>query len=345
MSPKNNPTQKPSDRTSIYVAVIGLFGTIILAIVSIVNTRTQVLLPVSLTETLAVTENQLPASTAYVCGDGEIPTISAPIPFRLSPNLIVIMIDETTSKETIDVVMSSLKQLLQAGDRVIIIIEGEQEYDKAILGDEKIQEVTPLGFAPSPVSPVIATTYIETPNGSAIQRLVATQTAEAAFVQATQTAVQFSCSMYQWSLSYQSDYSRWQEESKKVVSISMVKLEKQIQNYVATEPPSNGIFESLSLVSNISRIECFSNRFQNCVFVAITNMEDSRMQQPPSDMQMDYLRAFTIIGTISNCPLYNQACQNRVDYWRDYFAKNAEVASEFVNLDGLSNLLKEAIRH
>jgi len=55
MNRKNNSAKanKPSDKTMIYVALIGMMGTIIVAIISVVNTRTQILLPASLTQTVA----------------------------------------------------------------------------------------------------------------------------------------------------------------------------------------------------------------------------------------------------------------------------------------------------
>ena len=57
MSRKINSTKtnKPSsDKTTIYVAIIGLFGTIVIALISVLNTRTEILLPVSLTQTAQV---------------------------------------------------------------------------------------------------------------------------------------------------------------------------------------------------------------------------------------------------------------------------------------------------
>jgi hypothetical protein len=53
MSRKNTSSKsdKPPDKTTIYVALIGLIGTIIVAIIGMINTRSQILLPVSLTQT------------------------------------------------------------------------------------------------------------------------------------------------------------------------------------------------------------------------------------------------------------------------------------------------------
>ena len=65
MSRKNNSAKvsQAKDRTSIYVAFIGLVGTVVIALVSLLNTRTQVLLPVSLTQTASVPITQTPKSS------------------------------------------------------------------------------------------------------------------------------------------------------------------------------------------------------------------------------------------------------------------------------------------
>lgn len=356
MSRKNNSTKntkpaevtKPTDRTSIYVAVIGLIGTLIVAIVSIINTRTQVLLPVSLTETSLPTKTNLPASasTAFVCGNGTTvpPIVFTPQPIIPEPTLVVVMVDKTTTKETLEVVMSSLNDSLQAGDRVIIIVGGEKEYDKAILADEKIQSIAPLIptlLPPPPSSPTPA--FVETPL-STFAGQMATRTAEAKYALATQTAIQYSCSAYEWSLSYQNQYSQWETESKRLVSASIAKVGKLIQNYETIKPSNGGVFESMSLISNLSRIECIYGDYKKCVFVPITNMVDSRMQQPPSDIQLKYLDGFDVVGTIADCPLYNQECQSRADYWNNYFSMNGTRFIRFVNLDNLGTLLENLIR-
>jgi len=63
MSPKNTSSskhdEKEKNRTSIYVALIGLIGAIIIAVVSMINARTQVLLPVSLTQNAQYTSTPL----------------------------------------------------------------------------------------------------------------------------------------------------------------------------------------------------------------------------------------------------------------------------------------------
>jgi hypothetical protein len=55
MSRKRTPTNindgKATNRDTFYVAILGLIGTVIVAIIGIINTRTQILLPVSLTQT------------------------------------------------------------------------------------------------------------------------------------------------------------------------------------------------------------------------------------------------------------------------------------------------------
>lgn len=363
MSQKNNPKKntksaegtknsetadgkKPVDRTGIYAAIIGLIGTIIIAIVSIINTRTQVLLPVALTETALPTKTNLPvsASTAFVCGNGStIPQAAfTPQPIIPEPTLVVVMVDETTTQVTLEVVLSSLNKSLEAGDRVIIIVGGEKNYDKATLADEKIQSIAPL--IPTPLLPPPSTptpALVETPLG-AFARRMATQTAEVKFYLATQTAIQYSCSAYEWNLSYQNQYLQWEAESKSLVSASIAKLGELIQNY-ETSPSNGGVFESMTLISNLSRIECLHGDYRRCVFVPVTNMVDARMQQPPSDIQLEYLKGFDVVGTIADCPLYNQECQNRADYWDDYFSMNDIRSIQFVNLDNLGNLLEQTI--
>ncbi|MDP1624197.1 MAG: hypothetical protein Q8L64_00355 [bacterium] len=327
MSRKNNSAQskktieaqkptegaKPTDRASINIAVIGLISAIIVAVISavtsIINTRTQVLLPVSLTEISLPTNTNLPASasTAFVCGNGTTaPQIAfTPQPIIPEPTLVVVMVDETTTQEALEVVMSSLNESLQAGDRVIIIVGGEEEYDKATLADEKIQSIVPLIptlLPPPPSSPTPV--LVETPLPMLAGQM-ATRTAEAKFALATQTAIQYSCSAYEWSLSYQNQYLQWETESKRLVSATIVKLGNLIRSY-ETFPSANGdVFESMGLISNISRLECAYGDYEKCVFVPITDMIDARMQQPPSDIQLEYLNGFDVVGTITDCPLYN----------------------------------------
>jgi len=64
MSRKNNSTKvvQTKDKTSIYVAFIGLAGTIIVALISLLNTRTQILLPASLTQMASIPVTQTPKS-------------------------------------------------------------------------------------------------------------------------------------------------------------------------------------------------------------------------------------------------------------------------------------------
>lgn len=80
MSRKNNSTKanKSTDKTPIYVAIIGLIGTIIVALIGIVNTRTQVLLPVSLTQTanVQISTPPLPISTNTTDGINPVPNPS-----------------------------------------------------------------------------------------------------------------------------------------------------------------------------------------------------------------------------------------------------------------------------
>lgn len=56
MNRKNNSAknEKSTEKTAIYVALIGLTGTVIVALIGILNTRAQILLPVSLTQTAQV---------------------------------------------------------------------------------------------------------------------------------------------------------------------------------------------------------------------------------------------------------------------------------------------------
>ena len=366
MSKKNNSAQskkpsenqkpvegeKTSDKSSINVAVIGLISAIIVAVIgavtSIVNTRTQVLLPASLTEISLPTKTSMPTSvsTTFVCGNGDtIPQVLVtPQPIIPEPTLVVVMVDETTTQEALEVVMSSLNDSLQAGDRVIIIVGGEKEYDKATLADETIQSIAPLIPTPLPPPPPTPTfVIVETPF-SVLARQMATRTAQAEYALATQTAVQYSCSAYEWNISYQNQFSQWQIESKKLVSATIVKLENLIQHYEMAQLSNDGVFESLGLVSNISRVECANGDYEQCVFVPITGMIDARVQNVPSDIRLDYLRDFEIVGTISNCPLYSQECQDRANYWNDYLSMNDVRLVRFVNLDDLGNLLAQVLR-
>jgi len=72
-SPKPNDG-KETNKTIIYAAVIGVIGTLIVALIGILNTRTQILLPVSLTQTAQVLEREktplesTPTQTPYMNG-------------------------------------------------------------------------------------------------------------------------------------------------------------------------------------------------------------------------------------------------------------------------------------
>jgi len=357
MSRKNNSTKstkpaegaKPTDKTGIYAALIALIGTIIVAIVSMINTRTQILLPASLTEASLPTKTNFPtlATTAFVCGNGTTAPqiVVTPQPIIPEPTLVVVMVDESTTQEALQVVMSSLNESLQAGDRVIIIVGGEKEYDKATLVDEKIQSIAPLIPSPLPPPPSSPTPVIVDTPFSVLAREMATRTAQAEYALVTQTAVQYSCSVYESNLSYQNQFSQWQLESKKLVSASIAKLENLLKNYGEIKPTNGGVFESMGVISNISRIECLEGIYKKCVFVPITEMVDNRMQQPPSSyIQLNYLYGFDVAGTIADCPLYNQECQNRADYWDNYFLMNGTRYVQFVNLDNLGTLLENIIR-
>lgn len=341
MSRKNNPAKntKATDK-SIYVAIIGLIGTIIVALVSVINTRTQVLLPVSLTQTLL----PISTSTSFVCSSGIIPTISTPQPIISEPTLIVVMVDESTTKEALEIVLSSLDKSLQAGDRVIVIVGGEQTYDKALVADEEVQSIAPILITPSPL-PLPTSTPIPTPIqtlSSNLQIVAATRAAQEAFIQATQNAFEYSCSVVEWNLSYQTIYSQWEAESKKLVLATIGTLTQKIQNYGIIQSTNNAVFESLSLVSNIFENECSSTKYKKCVFAPIANMTDSRMQQPPSEIQVN-LNKIEVAGTFASCPLYNQNCQQRASYWTEYFINQNATSVQFVNLSDFGSLLADII--
>jgi hypothetical protein len=82
MSRKNNSTKanKPSDKTMIYVALISLMGTIIVAVISVLNTRTQILLPVSLTQTFApkITTPTQPTFNVTTAPNTPLPAVASP---------------------------------------------------------------------------------------------------------------------------------------------------------------------------------------------------------------------------------------------------------------------------
>lgn len=348
MSRKNNSANKnkPTDRTTIYVALIGLIGTIIVALVSIINTRTQVLLPASLTQAQLPTNANISAitSTAFVCGNGAIPTINTPQPIVPEPTLVVVMVDESTTKEALEVVLSSLDKSLKAGDRVIVIVSGEQAYDKATVADEKVQSIAPLLITPSPL-PLPTLTPIPTPvqtlSGS-FQIAYATKVAQEAFVQATQNAIEYSCSVYQWNSSYQASYSQWETESKKLVLATVDTLTQKIQNYGIIKTTNNAVFESLGLVSNIFETECSNTKYKKCVFAPIGSMTDFRVEQPPSEIHVN-LNKVEVVGTFTNCSFYDQECQQKAELWTDYFGNQNVTSVQFVNLSDFGNLLVQVL--
>ena len=94
MSRKNNSSKankKTSDKTPIYAAMIGLLGTVVIALISIFNTRTQILLPVSLTQTaVLLTQTAIDpsfTSTSSPLSTPTQPTITQTVTISSSTNL------------------------------------------------------------------------------------------------------------------------------------------------------------------------------------------------------------------------------------------------------------------
>lgn len=278
-----------------------------------------------------------PTSTAFTC-NGTIP-LSTPLPIIPEPTLVVVMVDGSTTKETIETVLSSLDKSLQAGDRVVVIVSGEQTYDKALVVEEQVQDIAPLHVSPSP-SPMPTLTPIPTPKEtlSSFQIVAVTQIAREAYAQATQNAIDYSCEVTYWNSSYQASYSQWEAQNRKIVSSAIDSIAQKIQDYGIVKPTSDEVFESIGLVSNIFRTECSDNKFKKCVFVPIAKMVDGRMQQPPSDIQAN-LTNIEVVGTIADCSPYNQECQDRVNYWTNYLKACNVAFVQFVSLDDLGNLL------
>ncbi len=53
---------------------------------------------------------------------------------------------------------------------------------------------------------------------------------------------------------------------------------------------------------------------------------------------------FEVVGTITDCLLYDQECRDRADYWESYLNSNNAHSVRFVNLDDLWDSLVKAIR-
>ena len=279
----------------------------------------------------------------FVCGSGAIPTIGTPEPINSAPTLIVILIDETTTKETLETIFSALDSSLQMGDRVIFLISGKDKFNEAVIADETVE----ISLAFPVLSPSPTPHPTETPApiqtlASVLQQAAVTMTAQAAATHAAQNSTQYECSVYEWNVSYQTVYSQWKAENQKVVSRSIEFLQHEIQGFSSEKPVANSVFESLRLISNIFATECYDDKYGKCVFVAVASMTDDRTQ-PPSDIHVNF-NEVEVVGTIPDCSLYDQECRDRAGYWENYLSINNAHSVRFVNLGDLWNSLVNAIR-
>ncbi len=352
MSRKHNATRnntaegkKTPDRTVIYVALIGLVGTVITAFFGWLNTRTQILLPlsltqVSLTQTLLPTKTSIPdyVATPGVCGNGIIPAIGTPLPVDSKPTLVVVTIDEDITWLTLENVLVSLDNSLQMGDRVIILVDGKEKFSDAVITDETVASFYVEPSLPPSPTPYPTTTPTQVYNPiTTLQKKAATATAQAAMIQATQISELYLCSAYQWNYSYQTTYSIWQQEN---VSKLIESLRQKIQGYDFGNPPPTKS-QGLIIASNIFDIECQDKDYKKCIFVPMTVMQEWRNQ--PTDLKVDFSNV-NVVGTMTDCSFYDSTCRDKVEYWQSFFtAKNAK-SVQFVNLNDFWNLLASAIR-
>ena len=353
MSRKKNPPksssikhEKSPDRTIIYVALIGLFGTILAAcigaVTSIINTRTQILLPISLSQTPIPTKTSIPTyiSTPIACGSGTIPVINTPLPINQEPTLVVVTIDEGITWVTLENVLVSLDNSLQIGDRVIILVDGKQKIGDALIMDETITSTLAYPVPPLLPTPLPTTTPTQAQNlTTTFQKAIATATAQAAMIQATQASEQYLCNVYQLDYSYQTAYSQWQVENQESVSRFIGSLREKIQG-VAYNNTSPATFEGLIFASNIFSSECRYGNYKNCVFLPLTIMQEWRKE--PSDIEVDFSDV-DIVGTMTDCQLNDSTCRKKVAYWQSFFTTNNAKSVFFVDLDEFWSLLTDII--
>jgi hypothetical protein len=177
---------------------------------------------------------------------------------------------------------------------------------------------------------------------SELQKVAVTMTARAAVELATQMSIQHQCNVYEWNSSYQVIYSQWKAENQKLVSQSVELLGQKVLDFTIEKPKNNIMYESLILVSNIFANDCRDDKYEKCVFVPITSMEDSK-EQTPTAIQVNFSN-IDVVGNIAGCSLYNQECREKATYWENYLSTNNANSVRFVNPDDLWANLVKAIR-
>ncbi len=266
--------------------------------------------------------------------------------------LIVVLIKEHPdyreyAEQAFDILSRVLPEVLEPGDRVIMMTMEHNNLRESIFFDGEIQPLPKpvLVNSPTPpptIGPLPSPTVL--PKGG-YMAAVATQDAirymQSTRVAATEIAFEYGCAQEEWK---QNGEQAWQEwNAKRLASISefMNKWNNSINANKSEgfQIEKRQVFESLKLASQLLESECAS--YDECHLVVFSDFRDYRIGNPPT-ITLTF-QGVDIVGVLLNCH-YQTECQKNIDWWKEYFDSLGCTQLQFVVGDKAEQILLNHFR-
>ncbi len=251
----------------------------------------------------------------------------------ISPKLIVVLIKEIPnyqqfSYEALDILRETLPQVMEPGDRLIVLsmeqftISDARILDIAIDNVEKPLTVDLL-TPPQPIGPLPSPTT--QPSGNLMQS-IATQDAvkyiQQTAVAATQYAFNYDCVKQTLAVEENEQQANWRKRKEAAIKKFLNKVDEKInENKITGFTESRNIpYKALDLASDVLDSEC--SKYKRCSLLIFSDMD---FPYPRPDVDEDgksieiYLAHIDVGLMLLDCD-YKSQCQDTLDTWNENFA-------------------------